>query len=59
MPFELKNAPPIYQRLIDNALYGYSKIGADLAVSSMESSKQIDVFTEGEPDNGQKPSGLG
>ena len=47
MPFELKNAPPIYQHLIDNALYVYSKIGADLAASSMESSKQIDVFTEG------------
>ena len=48
VPFELKNTPQIYQRLIGNALYGYLKIGADPDASSMESSKWIDVFTEGE-----------
>ncbi|KAG3087885.1 hypothetical protein PI125_g18520 [Phytophthora idaei] len=26
MPFELKNAPQIYQRLLDNALYGFTRI---------------------------------
>eukprot|EP00644_Phytophthora_capsici_P019172 jgi/Phyca11/133677/e_gw1.636.2.1 len=29
MPFGLKNAPQIYQRLIDNALYGHLRIRAD------------------------------
>ena len=28
MPFGFKDAPQIYQHLIDNALYGYMKIGA-------------------------------
>ena len=30
MPFGLKNAPQIYQRLIDNSLYGYFKIGENM-----------------------------
>ena len=59
MPFGLKIAPHIYQRLIDNALYGYMKIGADPDASSTESSKRIDVFTEGDPDTSQTPSVLG
>ena len=59
MPFGLKNAPQIYQCLIDNALYGYMKIGADPDASSTESSKQIDVFTEEEPDTSQTPYVLG
>ena len=44
----LKNASQIYQRLIENALYGYLKIGADPDSSSMKAYKRIDVFTEGE-----------
>ena len=59
MPFGLKNAPHIYQRLIDNALYGYLKIGTNPDASSTESSKQIDVFTEGEPGTSQTPYVLG
>ena len=59
MPFGLKNAPQIYQRLIDNALYGYLKIGSDHDPIKVESPKLIDVFTEGEPDTDQKPSVLG
>ena len=59
MPFRLKNALQIYQRLIDNALYGYLKIDADHDPIKAESSKLIDVFTEGEPDTDQKPSVLG
>ena len=59
LPFELKNTPQIYQRLIGNALYGYLKISADPDASSMEPSKRIDVFTEGEPDTSQTPSVLG
>ncbi|KAE9303263.1 hypothetical protein PF008_g22272 [Phytophthora fragariae] len=26
MPFGLKNAPQIYQRMLDNALYGFTRI---------------------------------
>ena len=59
MPFGLKSAPLIYQRLIDNALHGYMKIGADPDASSMDPSKRIDVFTEREPDTSQTPSVLG
>ena len=59
IPFGLKNAPQIYQRLIDNALYGYMKIGADPDASSTGSSKHIDVFTEGDPDTSRTPSVLG
>ena len=69
MPFGLKNAPQIYQRLIDNALYGYLKIGTDpnaIATGSLDSAdtvtgspKLVNVFTEGEPDPIQKPSMLG
>ena len=59
MRFGLINAPQIYQRLIDDAQYGYFKIGADPDDSSMESSKRIDVFTEVEPDTSQGPSVIG
>ena len=59
IPFGLKNAPQIYQRLIYNALYEYLNIGADPDAFSMESSKEIGVFTEGEPDTSQTPSVLG
>ena len=55
----VKNDPQIYQRLIDNALYGYMKISADPDASSTESSKRIDVFTEGQPDTSQTPYVLG
>ncbi|OWZ11926.1 LOW QUALITY PROTEIN: reverse transcriptase [Phytophthora megakarya] len=42
MPFGLKNAPQIYQRIVDNTLYGHMRIkpGQD---------KTFDVFEEGEP----------
>ena len=59
MPFRLKNAPQIYQRLIDNALYGYLKIGAGKDASATDSSRLTDVSTEGEPETDQTPSGLG
>ena len=59
MPLGLNNTPQISQRLIDNALYGYLMIGADLDASSMESSEWIDVFTKGEQDTIQTPSMLG
>ncbi|OWZ13092.1 reverse transcriptase [Phytophthora megakarya] len=52
MPFGLKNAPQIYQRIVDNALYGHMRIkpGQD---------KTVDVFEEGEPEPEPKPSVLG
>ena len=54
MPFGLKNAPQIYQRLVDNALYGYLKI-----VQRSPSDDQIDVFKDGEPETDRRPSILG
>nr|KAE8918897.1 hypothetical protein PF009_g30790 [Phytophthora fragariae] len=55
MPFGLKNAPQIYQRLIDNALYGYLKISSD----DSNDSEPRDVFLTGEAETEQKPSVLG
>ena len=46
MPFGLKSAPQIYQRLIDNALYGYLKIGTRPTTIASGLSGLIDVFTE-------------
>ncbi|GMF47149.1 unnamed protein product [Phytophthora fragariaefolia] len=54
MPFGLKNAPQIYQRLIDNALYGHLRISAD-----QDRSKPVDLFEAGEPEPNPKPSVLG
>ncbi|POM57989.1 Reverse transcriptase, partial [Phytophthora palmivora] len=54
MPFGLKNAPQIYQRLIDNALYGFTRIpppGSD--------PRSTDVFEVGEVDDPDKPSVIG
>ena len=59
MPFGLKNAPQIYQRLIDNALYGYLKIGSTSDIDQPGSTKLIDVFTEGVPDTSGTSSVLG
>ena len=59
MPFELKNAPQIYQRLIENALYGYLKIGTCPTTIESESSDHIDKFTDGGPDSYMKASVLG
>ena len=50
MPFGLKDAPQIYQRLVDNALYKYLKIGTRPKSITAGSPKLIDVFTDGEPD---------
>uniref|UniRef100_A0AAV1TTL7 Reverse transcriptase domain-containing protein n=1 Tax=Peronospora matthiolae TaxID=2874970 RepID=A0AAV1TTL7_9STRA len=54
MHFGLKNAPQIYKRLVDNALYGYLKIGQRSA-----SDGPIDVFKDGEPETDRRPSILG
>ena len=59
MPFGFKNAPQIYQRLIDNALYGYLKIDPKSESTVVGSPKMIDVFTDGEPDMDLKTSVLG
>ncbi|GMF51628.1 unnamed protein product [Phytophthora fragariaefolia] len=42
MPFGLCNAPKIYQRLIDNALYGFLQLSPENAAR--------DVFEGGEPE---------
>ncbi|GMF53729.1 unnamed protein product [Phytophthora fragariaefolia] len=54
MPFGLKNAPLIYQRLIDNAMYGHLRISAD-----QDRSNPVDVFEAAEPEPNPKPSVLG
>ena len=59
MPFGLKNAPQIYQHLIDNALYGYLKICAGKDANATDSSRLTDVFTEGESETDKTPSVLG
>ncbi|OWZ12467.1 LOW QUALITY PROTEIN: reverse transcriptase [Phytophthora megakarya] len=54
MPFGLKRASPIYQRIVDNALYGHMRIKPDQNRSS-----PVEVFEEGEPEPEPKPSVLG
>ncbi|POM80706.1 LOW QUALITY PROTEIN: Reverse transcriptase [Phytophthora palmivora] len=44
MPFGLKNAPQIYQRLLDNALYGFLKVAQD-----QDRSDRKDVFETENP----------
>ncbi|OWZ07009.1 reverse transcriptase [Phytophthora megakarya] len=53
-PFGLKNAPQIYQRIVDNALYGHIPIKPD-----QDRSNPVDVFEEGEPEPEPNPSVLG
>ena len=59
MSFRLKTAPQIYQRMVDNALYGYLKIGEQRRSSGREVSQPGDVFTNGEPDPHRNRSVLG
>ena len=54
MPFGLINAPQIYQRLVDNVLHGYLKIGQRSA-----SDGPIEVFKDLEPETDRRPSILG
>ena len=42
MPFRLKNAPQIYQRLLGNALYGFLRISSGTSLDESE-----DLFTSG------------
>ncbi|OWY95838.1 LOW QUALITY PROTEIN: reverse transcriptase, partial [Phytophthora megakarya] len=44
IPFGLKNAPQIYQRMIDNALYGFTRIP-----KSEDHGSTADVYEGGEP----------
>ncbi|KAE8969380.1 hypothetical protein PR001_g27514 [Phytophthora rubi] len=62
MPFGLKNAPQIYQRLIDNALYGFLKITNTQdrqAKNDPNEPNLVDLFKEGEPDEDKPTSVLG
>ncbi|OWZ03460.1 LOW QUALITY PROTEIN: reverse transcriptase [Phytophthora megakarya] len=54
MPFGLKNAPQIYQRLVDNALYGVLKISR-----SGDAGATTDVFQTGIADDPDRESVLG
>ncbi|GMF49079.1 unnamed protein product [Phytophthora fragariaefolia] len=63
MPFGLKNAPPIYQRLLDNALYGFLKITKRQDHQARNAGDQgrqrpIDLFQDGEPDTDKESSVL-
>ncbi|KAE9274549.1 hypothetical protein PF008_g29565 [Phytophthora fragariae] len=53
MPFGLKNAPQIYQRLLDNALYGFTRIPQPGSECS------ADLIESGEPASPGQPSVLG
>ncbi|OWZ00564.1 reverse transcriptase [Phytophthora megakarya] len=52
MPFGLMNAPQIYERIVNNALYSHMRIKPD-----QDRTNPVDVFEEGEPE--PKPSVLG
>ncbi|OWZ01621.1 LOW QUALITY PROTEIN: reverse transcriptase [Phytophthora megakarya] len=54
MPFGLKNDPQIYQRLVDNALYGFLKIPR-----SGDAGNTTDVFQTGIADDPDRESVLG
>ncbi|KAE8953896.1 hypothetical protein PR001_g32707, partial [Phytophthora rubi] len=54
MPFGLKNAPQIYQRLIDNALYGFLRIPTVADQNTL-----TDLFEEGHPEEAGEHSVLG
>ncbi|KAG3199393.1 hypothetical protein PC128_g5298 [Phytophthora cactorum] len=54
MPFGFKDAPQIYQRLLDNTLYGFTRIPR-----RGENSGVADQFEEGEPGDRRKASVLG
>ncbi|OWY99437.1 reverse transcriptase [Phytophthora megakarya] len=54
MPFGLKNAPQIYQRLVDNALYGFLEISR-----SGDAGATTDVFQTGIVDDPDRESVLG
>ena len=58
MTFGLNNTPQIYQCLIDNAMYGYLKIGAGIIRSRLDR-HSIDLFTIGDPDTDPRPYVLG
>ncbi|OWZ12185.1 LOW QUALITY PROTEIN: reverse transcriptase [Phytophthora megakarya] len=51
MPFGLKNGPQIYQRMIDNALYGFTRIP-----KSEDHGSTLNVFEDGELVDPGKPS---
>ncbi|KAI9989139.1 hypothetical protein PInf_022887 [Phytophthora infestans] len=57
--FGLKNAPQIYQRLIDNALYGFTRIPEPEKGGSGEYHTEVDPFEAGEPGDPGTPSVLG
>ncbi|GMF41738.1 unnamed protein product [Phytophthora fragariaefolia] len=63
MPFGLKNAPQIYQRLLDNALYGFLKITKRQDHQARNAGDQghhrpIDLFQDGEPNTDKESSVL-
>ena len=58
MTFGLKKSPHIYQRLIDNTLYNYMRIGESIDSTATGQSNLTDVFTKGELETDRSPSVL-
>ncbi|GMF31663.1 unnamed protein product [Phytophthora fragariaefolia] len=49
MPFGLKNAPQIYQRMLDNALYGFTRILRPGSSGSKEGGSKLEGFGSARP----------
>ncbi|KAE9278908.1 hypothetical protein PR003_g28385 [Phytophthora rubi] len=57
MPFSLKNAPQIYQRMLDNALYGFTRISrleGDPALKQPDPETSPDLIPSVPKDDGKK-----
>ncbi|KAE9191732.1 hypothetical protein PF004_g21520 [Phytophthora fragariae] len=57
MPFGLKNAPQIYQRMLDNALYGFARISrleGDPALKQLDPETTPDLIPSEPKDDGKR-----
>lgn len=59
MPFGLRSAPQVYQRLINDALSGYLKIRSSRDPKILCSPEPVDILKDGTPETDRRPSKLG